>query len=1609
MKRRGLIALLLTVGLLSWVFSDLILRPDRTPLPGPAGRRVSNSRGMVVDEPDGAEGNSPLRYARRHALVVGVGRYQGPSFPDLSNPGNDAAEVAAELALRYGFEDVELLLDRKPDAPIPDGVRATDPVPITRAVLSDHLRSLKERVGQGDALLFYYAGHGMRRGPHGFLVPADADPGRPESLLDLADVAHALRECEAHHTLMVLDCCYSGTALEPDGGVAAAVGTLEERSLHAGTGDNLSRVFNRRAFQVITAGAGKESVGDQARASREYAELALPEFQGHSPFTAVFLQGLRGLTGRPDGTQLASDLGYYLTNTLVNDDRIQASQAPRYGAFGGDGDFALFPTHKVLNPRLASPLYLVGPQYAEPRQSACRALLDYIKTQPADDRLGLARAAVPHLTRLLRDPQSGPRLEAARALADLAELYADQAPEFAQAVQPAAALVRDAKQPPEVRRQAGRALGRLARYADAEAADAFSSYVQGSEEAWKQYESELAARLRIPPGDFELPDEVRAELDAIPLPDRPGLDSSPADRVAFEEARRRRLSLLSPDALAPYVQRQERGKAFLKQAEKLLEEGDSLGARMTAAEAIGFEDAGKPQGDAPFTAEHPALLFRQSPEWKQAREWMLNGWGSRFVWCSPVLTQHSGGVASVAFAPKGGVLASAGADGAVRLWDLATGRPTLVLHDQDGGVRCVAFSPDGTALATAGDDGCVRLWDAAGGKQTALFPKQAPLLPSTGTAITSLAFTPDGKTLAAGSEDYSVRLWDLSTNRPTGVFWDNGSVSGLALSPDGKSLVCAAADGTVRLVDVAAAKQTALLSNQLAFSGGVAFSPNGRTVAAGDWAGRVRLWDLASGTQAALPAGPDGHVLSVAFSADGGTLASTYIDGSIRLWDVAKGQPAGQFQDSSFVQSVAFSADGRTLAAGDLQGAVRLWDLATGTPIAPLPGHESVVRGVAFSPDGRTVASAGDDRTVRLWDAATGRQTLLLRGHEGAATAVAFAQDGKTLASASEDGTVRLWDAAGGKEAVVLRGHEGPVTAMAFAPDGKTLATGGDDRTIRLWDVEARKEAAVLHGHNGSVTAVAFAPNGKGLASGGRDSELRFWDLTTRQSVLASKGWAALPVRSVAYSPDGTTLAAAGGGDSAIRLWDVAAARTTLILQGHDRPATGLSFSPDGRSLASASFDGTIRIWDLTAGRQVLVLRGHEDTVTSAAFSPDGKAVVSGGGDGTVRLWDVAGTLPVVLQDHDLTYDMAFSSDGAYLAVRANNGDVILWDAATGKQAAVLPAAGGTGMHLSFAPDAKTLAVLGADGAVHLWDVASRQEKARLPGQAGGTACFAFSPDGRALASGGKDGTIRFWDLNTGDPTGAIPAHKGSVTYVAFSPDGLLLLSYGYEPPARGVRLWDVAAKTPAAAPVDLDPRGRVVAFAPDGRNFASVAKDGVVQLWNLMTGARKDLPPSLGGSAAVLTFSPDGAALAAVGFDGTVRVWNLTTDRPAAVLSPALKNVVKVAFSRDSRTLAATDLQGVVHWMDVAPAKETAILRLHDDKQNQIAHVVFAPGGATFAAADVRGGVRLYPTPEPVDLTAYLPWRRLRDLDLSWRNPATNLYRAARFDRRAGTREEAP
>ena len=274
-------------------------------------------------------------------------------------------------------------------------------------------------------------------------------------------------------------------------------------------------------------------------------------------------------------------------------------------------------------------------------------------------------------------------------------------------------------------------------------------------------------------------------------------------------------------------------------------------------------------------------------------------------------------------------------------------------------------------------------------------------------------------------------------------------------------------------------------------------------------------------------------------------------------------------------------------------------------------------------------------------------------------------------------------------------------------------------------------------------------------------------------------------VTSLAFSPDGATLASAAG-DSLIRVWD----RETRDIMAGLGPAPrvwAVAISPDGETVAT-SHNGEVKLWELATGTETATLEGRpgDTRYRSVAFSPpDGKTLAVGFGDRSVRLWDLATESTIRDLEHDTKVtSIAFSPDGSRLAVAGSDGTVNLWDPVTGTNVTLEAHDGWVGA-VAFSPDGATLASqAGWDGLVRLWDIETRRSFRAIENTRGGAA-VAFSPDGATLACASGD-LVKLWDVGTGVRIDSL-AHRGPVQVVAFSPDGETLASAIW----RGIELWD--------------------------------------------------------------------------------------------------------------------------------------------------------------------------------------------------------------------------
>ncbi|MEV6236107.1 hypothetical protein [Lentzea sp. NPDC051838] len=623
-----------------------------------------------------------------------------------------------------------------------------------------------------------------------------------------------------------------------------------------------------------------------------------------------------------------------------------------------------------------------------------------------------------------------------------------------------------------------------------------------------------------------------------------------------------------------------------------------------------------------LAAQLSLAAYRLSPT-VEARGSLLSAFSSPY---RVPLTGHSGWVLTTTFSPDGQLLATAGMDRSIRLWDTKTLTELTTLNDVGGAVSGLAFSSDGQRMAAGLSSGEVRLWDMTDRRS----PQPLATVKAHADGVYKVVFSPDVRTLVSVGADGLARLWDLaeptSPSQLSEARGHSGPIGALAMSPDGRMIATGGDDDTARVWDISDRhnpRQVGMITAHTDSVESVAFSPDGKMLATAGFDHSARLWDLNGLTPLSTLQGHGEPVQGIAFSPDGRMLASVGWDHLGVVWDITDPRKVVKVSQvtghTNVVWGVAFSPDSRSLATASADRTVLVSDL----PGPVLAGHAGGVWTAPFSPDGKTVATGSEDRTARRWDVSDPFHPVLretLSGHQHEVKMAAF--NGSTLATASIDGTIRLSNGA-------VFTHPDPLRAVALTPDGKIVAGAGTEHAVRLWDVSSGEPVSVIDDFTDAIPMIRFSPGGRVLAVAMTDL-VRLYDVTdpAHPRRLGEARGHTDRVYSMSFAPDGRTLATAGI-DRTAQLWDISdpgSPRHLSTASGHLDAIWSVTFSPDGRTLATASFDRTARLWDVSSvGSPTLsaVLSGHEDRVYSVAFSPDGRVLSTGSEDDTARLWEV--------------------------------------------------------------------------------------------------------------------------------------------------------------------------------------------------------------------------------------------------------------------------------------------------------------------------------------------------------------------------------------------------
>jgi len=589
----------------------------------------------------------------------------------------------------------------------------------------------------------------------------------------------------------------------------------------------------------------------------------------------------------------------------------------------------------------------------------------------------------------------------------------------------------------------------------------------------------------------------------------------------------------------------------------------------------------------------------------------------------------------------------------------------------------------------------------------------------------------------------------------------------------------------------------------------LAVSPDGKLIASGSTDGFIHFWDAATLRERDFIREDCNGIASLLFSSDNQTLAIGGNDGNIYLWDAGRVKPTRKLVLKGHrnpVQAMAFSPNRQQLATGGIDE-IKLWDVARteSTPVT-VGKHQGAVQALAWTHDGQKLLSGGRDKAVRFWELNdTSWFNYFSITDLDDVTELALAAKDERLVIGCHSRDIYVWDMVGKKQSGYAEATKGQNTQGVLSAEAQTLACHiNANNPVHVWNVAGAepKDRGSLGPITQGTTALALTPNGRTLVLAGYNG-LQVWDLAAETPRLLTPRQDQVDARTVAFAPDGKTLAS-GGRNGRIRLWNLGGPEPTerQVIEAHGRQVNDLKYFADGKQLASAGWDGTVKLWDLSPAKPVESGRGVPSNfmVNSLGVTADGKLLASGGMDKNSRVYTIAqGKLTPLgepLVHADAVTAVALDPKGRFLACGLRETGVVLWDL-TGQR-----------------PRRRT-------------------PDLRLPQPRGAVTSAAIAPDGQTLAVGTSAGSIRFWDVTTTDarerPEASVPSIRSSVFALAYSPDGALLAaSY-----AGKVLLLEASGQKVLR---DWELPGTIedLSFSPDSRHLALANSNGTLYVLRL-------------------------------------------------------------------------------------------------------------------------------------------------------------------------------
>jgi len=592
----------------------------------------------------------------------------------------------------------------------------------------------------------------------------------------------------------------------------------------------------------------------------------------------------------------------------------------------------------------------------------------------------------------------------------------------------------------------------------------------------------------------------------------------------------------------------------------------------------------------------------------------------------------------------------------------------------------------------------------------------------------------------------------------------------------------------------------------------VEWDPDGRLVAiAGD--SGVQIYEPIS--QQVVQAWPG--YFDAKWSPDGSRLAIVGQVGNervIRIVSTENWEELHTIKRNESISCFVWRADGHALAWEAGPNEFNIWEQGEKEPASFRYPTSKLLRiaSMAWGPEGRLLVMGGafPPRLV-IWDSLEKKPVRELDIQEDARgiTHIAWSPERQRLATGSINGDLALWDVVQGEGILNFGAHNGEIFQCDWSSEGKRLVSSGEDNLVRIWDAKTGRQVRRFPGHRSLVRSVDWSPQGDWIVSGSSDGSVRFWRPPESQDALLIPGR-----ETVAWSPDGKRIVTNDPRHEKGITYSIRDSRSGQIVKPLESKLNNsmhvFAWSPNGKMIAGACFDGTAHVWDVDTGQSMYSLSAHRpQEARCVAWSPDNRQFASCGSDRLVKIWEASsGKLLHEFKEHGKLASVCWSPDGRWFAsadwkrhvkIRSTDSWQTEWEINADPASVGRGGAGGT-YTIAWSRDSQQLASVNASGQIAVWNLLEENEVQQawcVEAHTSTIRSIAWSPDRKRIATGSEDRSAKIWDAATGRELLTLEGYNNMVTAVVWSPDGRRLASTD----SVSMRIWDAtdAYENPAS------------------------------------------------------------------------------------------------------------------------------------------------------------------------------------------------------------------